>query len=274
MSKRGSHTEFTFEDFLRVLSDGAVQEKLCEILANSIKLIIGEILAPIERKLKSDIGEVNASIQSLQLKIDERSEQMKALQTANVDLSDKLWKERAARDELEQYSRRENLLFTGIPATIAERTAAAQTEQTHLTAETSETTTNKVISFCKDVLHVNIESSDISIAHRCKQRRGSNVPPVLVRFIRRSKRDEVFRAKFHLKAYNANRSPDDRAYVNEDLTESNRKLLGTARKAVSDSKLDSAWSSNCRIFVKTLAPDGRRLAVTTIQRLNELVESV
>jgi len=228
-------------------------------------------MTPIEQHLKDSIGEIKANLQTLQLKLEECTEQVKNLQTINAELSTKLEKEAAARDELEQYSRRDNLLITGIPASMAERAAAGQGTQPNLNAESSDVTTTKVISFCEDVLHVSIDANDISIAHRCKMRRGSKVPPVLVRFTRRSKRDEVFRAKSALKAYNEQRPMDERAYINEDLTENNNKLLGIARKAVKDHKLESAWSFNCRIFVKTAGLNGSRHSITSLQRLNDII---
>jgi prefoldin subunit 5 len=263
------HNELSPEDFLKVLNDTAVQEKLCEIFNNSIKLIVREIFDPIEKQMKKDIDELKATIQPLQLKIDERTEQLKNLQAVNSTLSEKLVKERMAREELEQYSRRENLIITGIPATLAERVGADQGEQNRLGYESSTVTTNKVVTFCNEVLHLDINPSDISIAHRCKLRRGSDIPPILVRFVRRFKRDEVFRAKALLKTYNASRPINNRSYINEDLTESNRRLMGVARKAVVERNLDSAWSSNCRIFVKTIA--GRRLIVSSIHELNEVI---
>ena len=79
-----------------------------------------------------------------------------------------------------------------------------------------------------------------------------------------------FRAKAHLKTFNASRPSSERSFINEDLTETNRKLLGAARKAVSDNLLDSAWSSNCHVYVKALPPDGKRYTITSLQRLYEL----
>ena len=218
---------------------------------------------PLEKQIKNDLGAVRVTILSLQLKLDERAEQLRNLQAVNITLSEKLTKERECTEELEQYSRRENLLFCGIPATLAERTVADQGEH-QIIAESSAVTTDKVISFCNNVLHTNIS------AHRCKPRRGSNCPPVLVRFVRRSVRDDVFRAKAHLKTFNGSRPSSERSFINEDLTEICRKLLGAARKAVSDNLLDSAWSSNCHVYVKALPPDGKRYAITSLQRLNEL----
>ena len=161
------------------------------------------------------------------------------------------------------------MLFCGIPATLAERTVADQGEH-QLITESSAVTTDKVISFCNNVLHTNISASDISIAHRCKPCRGSNCPPVLMRFVRHSVRDDVFRAKAHRKTFNASRPSSERSFINEDLTETNRKLLGAARKIISDNLLDSAWSSNCHVYVKALPPDGKRYAITSLQCLYEL----
>ena len=96
------HPELTLEDFGKVLSDGAVKEALWEIFSCSFKLILNELIVPIERQLKSNIGELKVTIQSLQLAVNERTEQVKTLQAANVTLSDKLATEQVARDKHKQ----------------------------------------------------------------------------------------------------------------------------------------------------------------------------
>lgn len=89
-----------------------------------------------------------------------------------------------------KYSRRDNLVISGIPAILSEVASATGTQE----IEYSSTSVNKVIAFCKDVLHVDVESSEISPAHRLRAGRNSAHPPLLVRFTRRIMRDDVLRA--------------------------------------------------------------------------------
>jgi hypothetical protein len=61
-------------------------------------------------------------------------------------------------EEAEQYSRRDNLVISGIPAILSEVASATGTQE----IEYSSTSVNKVIAFCKDDLQVDVESSELS----------------------------------------------------------------------------------------------------------------
>jgi hypothetical protein len=91
------------------------------------------------------------------------------LQSENKALKDRLAKLESENDNQSQYTRRDNLLFTGLPAATAAEIAASAVG--HPTAESSESVVNKVITFCHEHLNVNIERSDISVAHRLKSNR-------------------------------------------------------------------------------------------------------
>ena len=63
-----------------------------------------------------------------------------------------------------------------------------------------------------------ITASDISAAHRLS---GSANALILVRFVRRSVRDEVYNARFSLKKYNFGRPVKEKVFINEDLSQQN-----------------------------------------------------
>ena len=52
-----------------------------------------------------------------------------------------------------------------------------------------------VINFCHDKLNIDIEHSDISVAHRLKKGNGDTTRPILVRFISRKIHDGIMRAR-------------------------------------------------------------------------------
>ena len=101
---------------------------------------------------------------------------------------------------LEQEIKRDNLIITGVSATFAEVTAAADT-QTGAVAknQSSSITTDCVFKLCKDNLGVPIKANEISIAFRLKARCGDIHHPIVVRFIKRSTRDQVYASKSKLK---------------------------------------------------------------------------
>ena len=150
---------------------------------------------------------------------------------------------------MEQYSRRDNLIFNGIPATYAE--TATATDQQNRNGESSATTVDKVIQFCNDELGVAVITSDISTAHRIRMRSSSDKPaPIVIKFTRRITRHEVFRATKVLKEYNEDKADKENVYINEDFLDDSRKLLGVARSHVRNKHLNDFWTRGCHIYVK------------------------
>ena len=116
-------------------------------------------------------------------------------------------------------------MIFGLPATFAE-TAAATDESS---SDSQGSTVQKFLDLCNSSLGLQLSADDISSAHRLKSSRNHGVRLlVLVRFTRRSTRDDVFRSRFKLKDENSGKHPCDRIYINEDLIDFNRRLLGAA----------------------------------------------
>ena len=92
---------------------------------------------------------------------------------------------------LKQYSRRYNLVISGLPATFAE-TAAATDESF---SDSQGSTVQKVLDLCNSSLGLQLSQDDISSAHRLKSscNHGASLL-VLVQFTQRSTRDDVFRS--------------------------------------------------------------------------------
>ena len=98
-------------------------------------------------------------------------------------ISLKIFNEELKVDELEQYDRRQNLIFEGVP----------QFQNENVT---------EIILSLASKLNVNLTANDISIAHRLPVKRPrlkseSNVtnrrhPGIIVRFISRQKRNEMY----------------------------------------------------------------------------------
>ena len=102
-----------------------------------------------------------------------------------------------SNDALEQFTRKANLVLTGISASYAERAQCNKNNR-----ESSADTIDKVVKLCTEHMNCNIIASDISAAHRLS---GSANEQILVRSVWRSVRDEVYNARFSLKKYNSGR---------------------------------------------------------------------
>jgi hypothetical protein len=124
-------------------------------------------------------------------------------------------------EQEEQYSRRDNLIISGILSTYSEQ----------LEMIIVDIIIEKVLEFCNTVLDVIVGAVDITTAYRLKMRNASGCPPILVRFSRRIVRDNVScAARAKLKVYSKDQELEHCIIVYKDLVDSAKKLLNAARE--------------------------------------------
>jgi hypothetical protein len=224
----------TVDDLIIALRDQRVLDALASVLESKLESLIQSIT-----ELKADNERKSLYISKLQSDLQSASSRIEAL---------------------DSYTRRDNLLITGLPIeTYAEATmtGAAGTE-------TNQSVENSVLKLCTEKLGVNICSSDISVAHRLKKRQQADPrPPVtIVRFTNRKAREAVYAARRNLK-----NSPTP-IYINEDLTKSTAELFHEARKLVKQKAIFNAWTTSCAVYIRdTGEPNCRPRKLSSIGEL-------
>jgi hypothetical protein len=191
----------------------------------------------------AEIFEFNKRLDNYEKSLGDLREENKSLKESVTLLIGQIDKLTKTDDDLEQYTRNDNLLFHGIPLSVD---------------NSSDADLGKVII---DVVNKNfsglaITESDISIAHRTGPNRqpqplqGTSTqinqpvrpPPIVVRFSRRSVRNSILSQRKQLKGKNIS--------ITEQLTMHRSKLLKKASELVSQHKVQSAWSHDGRVLVK------------------------
>ncbi|KAI4466549.1 l1 transposable element-related [Holotrichia oblita] len=149
----------------------------------------------------------------LQKQVDGLNKDVKQLRTELSEAKKKI-------EELEQYSRSNNLRIFGVKE------------------HPKENVDEVVVKLCKEELGLNIHLHDIDVAHRLKSKEGTT-RPIIVRFVCRSVKRKIFSNKSKLKG--------TRTIIKEDLTPFRISLL---KKLSSCSPKQSYWTSDGRIFSK------------------------
>lgn len=142
-------------------------------------------------------------------------------------------------DDLEQYTRKHNLEIHGISETPEENIP------------------EKIIKLGK-VLNVHIANNDIDICHRMATRRTNGDPrPIIVRFKSYRAKNELYKARKHLKSVSLNNYFHNTkvVYINENLTSYRRGLFAKVRKFRKDNHYHSAWTIDGNIFVRKSQSD-------------------
>ncbi len=231
------------DNFVELLSNSDVQDKFHQIFQSFVVTLAKEITQPLETK----ISELTATVKQVQRDIGAKDSQLANVVAENRKLREELSVTKIKLDQTEPHLR---LVFTGLESSFSE--IASASDSTPTLAEGLDVTVKKVQDFCKNMLGVEVSSADISVAHRLKSQYPSTKPPILVRFTSRIKRDEIFHARFKLKPINSSKQKQDRMYINDDLSDINRRLLKSAKEFVNKKELQGTWSVNCRVKVRCI----------------------
>ena len=113
-------------------------------------------------------------------------------------------------DNLEQYSRKDNLEVHGIPE------------------QTDENIVNHIITL-GNALNVTIQANDIDICHRLPNKNSDKPKPIIVKFKSHQTKKKLYEARKHLRNLNLDRFFDD-VDINENLTKMRRELFSKVWK--------------------------------------------
>jgi hypothetical protein len=265
------------EEFVEALLDSRVVDALVKALGTKIAEIV-------ESRLDDRFKDLLESINHLKVDSLKASKAIAALEADNKAMKTRL-------EELDAYSKCENLIFQGLPqSSFADAASASQTADDRrgerdndesagrLNAggrrggrgsgesvgfETSAASEATVISFVNTVLKVPLSAGDISVAHRLPKQRGDQRPaPLIVRFTNRRARNAVYAARKTLASHRP------AVFINEHLTKDRSAIFREARLLVKNKKLQSAWTQNGAIFIKLSdLPDSRPIRVDSASDL-------
>jgi len=178
-------------------------------------------------------------------------------------------------EELDAYSRRDNLIITGLPVDSYAEAASTSTGgngNSNTSSESNECVVRSALKLFNEKLNVSVKPDDISVAHRLrKPQRGTaqaTPPATIVRFTSRKVRDLVYNSRRLLRNVEAT-SRSERIFLNEDLTVSTARLFYAARQMVRSRSLHSAWTFTGTVYVKD-SMSSRPRKVTTVDDLSSI----
>ena len=207
--------------------ENVTQKMLLEALhdqeSNIMKALISALVTPIREAIKEEMkiqeknfDMLNKQISALQTDLNEKNRYISTLE------------ERI--DDLEQYSRRNCLVITGIPEKEDEKTDEI------------------ILDIAKKQLNVDLQPTDIDRSHRIPGgpiRRGNEKSRnIVVKFSTYNARRRVIEQKSRLKSMN------NRIFINEQLTKKRSELYYEARKLVKARKVKQAWTYDGRVLVR------------------------
>ena len=103
-----------------------------DILKPVIELSVAEIFKPIQKAIDVKLNEFTTTVKVLQAEVTSRKDDVADLQNTNKNLSDRLAVAKGKINDLEQYSRCDKLVITGLITTAAEILLASDDGQSSM----------------------------------------------------------------------------------------------------------------------------------------------
>ena len=193
-------------------------------LLNALVNAVGE---KVKAVVKSEMAVLNEKVSSLNEQITKKDETIDKLSTQVNDLSNRV-------QELEQYSRRNAVVLSGVKESPGENTDAI------------------MLDVANRVLNIDLQPHEISRSHRIpggppRPDAHVNPRPIVIKFATYNIRKRVYDARRQLMSTH---SSSEKLYINEHLTRERSRLFYSARQKVKDKTLLNAWTSDGRILVR------------------------
>ena len=205
-------------------------EEDVEDIKKSLNFLTEEVTAV--RKLQSSILDLVKEVKTLRIQNAEKDKQL-------ADLENKV-------EELEQYTRINNVIVSGLqvkPRSYA-RAVTADSEGGHGELDVG-STEQQVAAFLQSKgIHLNC--NNIEVCHPLPRRNSSDKPAIIIRFVNRKHKIALLREGRRLKGTDV--------YLNEHLTKRNAEIAKNARYLKKQKKIQNTWTTNCKIFIKLNGP--------------------
>ncbi|XP_077985930.1 uncharacterized protein LOC144440433 [Glandiceps talaboti] len=208
--------------------------------------------------MEGTLQDLQQSVTYVSNSFDEFTRQLQSLKNENKGLKEQLAKTTNELNDLQQYTRRNNLELSGLP-------------------EEEDEDTDDIVVRVAAAAGVNISPDDIDISHRLPRRtnrQGQQQPAtIIVKFVRRTVRNKLYNSKKHLKdktARNIGYTNNNRLYINENLTPTNKHLFYEANQLRNTKQWKFIWTYNGKIYTRKNNGDPA-ICITTTQDLSRIV---
>lgn len=156
-----------------------------------------------------------------------------------------------------------DLIVSGLETNHRSYARVTATEEANVEPREAEQTSleEQVVAFLgsKDIT---IDSRDIEGCHLLPRKDKKMKPAIIIRFANRKSKTALLKQGKKLKGTNV--------YVNENLTKKNADIASRARFLRRLSRIQSTWTSNCKVFIKLNGRSPEEAKVLVIKELADL----
>lgn len=247
----------TKDDLINIL-DQKLDPLLKEM--SSLKEELGNMKGFIEHA-NAKYDEISKKLDEFEVDKDKYTKENKLLKKTIENLDEKVRKLESQSNDVRQYTRRDCVEIHGIPTSKDEDT-------------------NYIVKQVGDMMEVYLGDNDISISHRLpvgKKYKGKvSTPAIIVKFVKRDIKDKFYKARNRLKNCTTDEIPGveakNRIFINESLTEENRRVFNECLKFRREKKFAFIWTSNGITYMRK-NKDSNAIVVKSMEDLSKVKAS-
>lgn len=217
-----------------------------------------EELEEIKFSLHSLCGDVTA-VRAQQEQLLGLLEEVKQLRLQNAEKDQRIVDLEQRVDELEQYSRMNDVVITGIKIRPRSYARAVAVDSWELSDQETQSVEQQVASYLQS-RGIEMDLEHIEACHPLPTK-NERPPAVIMRFTNRKKKIALLKQGRKLKGTNV--------FINEHLTKKNADIARIARQLGKQGKIQQTWVTNCKIFIK-LNGTPEEAKVLVVKRIEDL----
>ena len=220
------------------------------------------------RRLLDFLSAEVAKISAQQTKIMDLMGEIHTLKIQNIEKDTKITLLENRVDDLEQYSRMNDLIISGLRtkqrsyarAAAASEDTAAGRQGTEAPEDDHESLEQQALAFWK--ARASVDSGDIEACHTLHSKNKTIAPAIIIRFTNRKNKQAIIKQGRKLKGTDV--------YINENLTKKNADIARKARILRKQNKIQATWTSNCKVFIKLNGTTPESAKVLLVRDVTEL----
>jgi len=219
---------------------------------------IPEEFEEIKLSIHSLCGDV-AAVRAQQDQLLGLLEEVKQLRLQNAEKDQRIVDLERRVDELEQYSRMNDVVITGIKIRPRSYARAVATNTGEPSDQETQSVEQQVASYLQN-RGIEMDLEHIEACHPLPTK-NERPPAVIMRFTNRKKKIALLKQGRKLKGTNV--------FINEHLTKKNADISRIARQLKKQGKIQQTWVTNCKIFIK-LNGTPEEAKVLMVKRIEDL----
>ncbi len=224
-------TSDEYKNCIRTLLKETLQDELKTLYAEikSLNEKVDNITEEVEQ-LKGENLQLQSDCEALQKTNSDNEKRISSLQKTLNERSETI-------EDLQQYTRRNCLIVTGLPE------------------EKGEDTDQTIRKLAKDKMNIDLDERDLDRSHRLGKPQDGKRRPIVVKFTRYNTRQRFMKNRKHLKG--------SRVGVQDLLTPHTQDLLKEAKKMMNDMQdLTAVWTWDGKVMVQVIWNDNKARKTT------------